>query len=101
MKIGVVMPYYNEEEVLAHTITQLTSLIDKLVKNGVIDAESKIWAVDDGSSDNTWKLLEELARTNSYVSGIKLSRNRGHQKALLAGLLTADGDALISIDAYL
>jgi polyisoprenyl-phosphate glycosyltransferase len=101
MKLGVVIPCYNEQEVLELTITQITQLLDHLVRNGAIDDTSKVWAVDDDSNDSTWKLIEGFAKNNNCVSGIKLSRNRGHQNALLAGLLTADDDVLISIDADL
>lgn len=101
MEIGIVIPCYNEEDVLRHSISCLSELIDDLVMNGAIDQTSTIWIVDDGSTDSTWKIAEELATVNSRLHGIKLSINRGHQNALLAGLLTAKGDALISIDSDL
>jgi len=101
MEIGIVVPCYNEEAVLAETSKRLTNLIEELIKDNQISETSKIWFVDDGSKDRTWKIIEELAIANHYITGIKLSRNQGHQNALLAGLSTAEGDALISIDADL
>jgi glycosyltransferase involved in cell wall biosynthesis len=73
----------------------------ELVASGKVSAKSNIWLVDDGSRDNTWALIQTLARESELFVGIKLSRNRGHQHALLAGLLSADGDAVISLDADL
>jgi glycosyltransferase involved in cell wall biosynthesis len=101
MQVGIVVPCYNEQEVLPETADQLIGLLERLVGNGLIADTSKIWFVDDGSRDKTWSMIEDLAEHNLHVSGIKLSHNRGHQNALLAGLLTAEGDALISIDADL
>ncbi len=101
MKLGIVIPCYNEGEVLPETVRQVTELIDRLVALGKISADSKICFVDDGSKDRTWALIEHHAAQNRHVSGIKLSRNRGHQNALIAGLFTAEGDALVSVDADL
>jgi len=101
MEIGIVVPCFNEEEVLTETSKRLANLIDELVKDKQISETSKIWFVDDGSKDKTWNIIEGLALKNHHIKGIKLSRNRGHQNALLAGLSTAEGDALISIDADL
>ena len=101
MKLGIVIPCYNKEEVLPETIRQMTGLVDRLTSLGKISADSKIFLIDDGSKDRTWELIEYHAARSQHISGIKLSRNRGHQNALIAGLFTADGDALISIDADL
>jgi len=101
MKLGIVIPCYNEGEVLPETVRQVTELIDRLVALGKISADSKVCFVDDGSKDRTWALIEHHAAQNRHVSGIKLSRNRGHQNALIAGLFTAEGDALVSVDADL
>ena len=101
MKLGIVVPCYNEEEVLHETAKRLQVLVSRLIVAGKISADSKIFFVDDGSRDRTWSLIEELSRQSSAVAGIKLSRNRGHQNALIAGLFTADGDVLVSIDADL
>jgi glycosyltransferase involved in cell wall biosynthesis len=101
MKLAIVVPCYNEEEVLAETNSRLTQLVKTLIGKSKINQESKIYYVDDGSTDHTWDIIEDLSKKQNYVEGIKLSRNVGHQHALLAGLLEADGDALVSIDADL
>lgn len=100
-RLAIVVPCYNEEEVLPETAKRMTELIGRLHSLGKISADSKIVFIDDGSRDRTWTLIEQLAAENRYVSGIKLSRNRGHQNALIAGLFTAEGDAVVSIDADL
>jgi len=100
-KLGVVVPCYNEEEVLPEAARRLTALVGRLVSAGKISDDSRIVFVDDGSRDRTWEIIEQLAAANRHVSGIKLSRNRGHQNALIAGLFTAEGDALVSVDADL
>ena len=100
-RISIVVPCYNEEEVLVETASRLLALLDRLVAAGKIGVDSSVWFVDDGSRDNTWPLIEQLSRINRNVRGVKLSRNRGHQNALMAGLFSADGDAIVSIDADL
>lgn len=99
----IVVPCYNEEEVLSETIKLLTKKVDKLIKDNKINKNSKILFVNDGSKDNTWKIIKDNSKTNKLVTGISLSRNRGHQNALLAGLLTAKNhaDIIISMDADL
>ncbi|KOP63665.1 glycosyltransferase [Bacillus sp. FJAT-21351] len=101
--VTIVVPCYNEQEVLKDTITQLTSVLDDLRKEELISAHSKILFVDDGSKDRTWSLIAMESTINSYVTGLKLSCNVGHQKALLAGLEKAKSksDCVISIDADL
>lgn len=99
--IAIVIPCYNEEEVLPETVAQLTVLMQEMEQELLIAPDSAIWFVDDGSKDKTWALIENYVTTNHYIRGIKLARNRGHQNALLAGLETATGDILISIDADL
>ncbi|MGR9108870.1 MAG: glycosyltransferase family 2 protein [Gammaproteobacteria bacterium] len=101
MKLGVVVPCYNEEEVLPETARRLLALLSKMISAEKIGPDSKIYFVDDGSSDRTWSIIDGLSERDSRISGIKLARNCGHQNALLAGLFTAGGDALISIDADL
>jgi len=101
MNLGIVVPCFNEQEVLRESSARLSALMDALQARGKITSESRLWFVDDGSNDTTWEILEELAQASTRVRALKLSRNRGHQNALLAGLLTADGDALISVDADL
>jgi glycosyltransferase involved in cell wall biosynthesis len=99
--ISIVIPCYNEEEVLPETSRRLLEKLAQLSGAGAISAKSRIYFVDDGSRDRSWELIEDLCRRNTQVSGIKLARNRGHQNVLLAGLLHAEGDALISMDADL
>jgi polyisoprenyl-phosphate glycosyltransferase len=101
--LTIVVPCYNEQEVLKDTITQLSSVLDDLRKEELISASSKILFVDDGSKDRTWSLIAMESTINSYVTGLKLSCNVGHQKALLAGLEKAKSksDCVISIDADL
>ena len=101
MKLSLVIPCYNEEDALRHTAPALATLMQDLIARNKIAADSNIWFVDDGSKDSTWPMIETLAAQSDLFVGVKLSRNRGHQNALLAGLLTADGDAVISIDADL
>ncbi len=102
MFVNFVVPCYNEEAVLPETAQRLSALIDRMVASGIVSAESGIYFVDDGSRDRTWSLISDLqiGRPCRY-HGIKLSRNCGHQSALLAGLRHTPGDALISIDADL
>lgn len=99
----IVVPCYNETEVLRETTKRLEDKLSRMRKEGLISADSRIMYVDDGSSDGTWELIEELHRQNPIVEGVKLSRNRGHQNALLAGLMTARdrADCVISMDADL
>lgn len=101
--IYLVVPCYNEEEVLFETASRLKEKIHELIENKIISHKSKITFVDDGSKDNTWSIIEELNNRDKIFSGVKLSRNRGHQNALLAGLITVKDhcDAAISLDADL
>jgi glycosyltransferase involved in cell wall biosynthesis len=101
MQLAIVVPCYNEQEVLPETSRRLLGMLERLAADGLASAASRIYFVDDGSRDRTWSLIEELARTHPQICGIKLSRNRGHQNALIAGLFTAEGDAIVSIDADL
>ncbi|RTL18825.1 MAG: glycosyltransferase [Burkholderiales bacterium] len=100
-RLAIIVPCYNEEEVLPETNRRLLQVLTRLQARAAITADSAIYYVDDGSRDRTWSLIADLARQDSRVHGIKLSRNRGHQAALMSGLLTVPGDALISIDADL
>ena len=99
----VVLPCYNEEEVLPETSSRLLAKMNVLIKSKEIDAKSKILFVNDGSKDKTWEILEKLHQDNSIFSCINLSSNRGHQNALLAGLMYAKdhADMTISMDADL
>lgn len=100
-KVGIVVPCFNEEDVFPETVAQLSRLLKEMISSKSISPKSAIWFVDDGSTDATWSLIEEASKDNKHVKGIKLSRNKGHQIALLAGLETATGDLLISVDADL
>ena len=100
--LTIVVPCYNEQAVIAETASRLQALLDRLVSEGDLHATSRVLFVDDGSRDDTWRLIEALSNMPaSRLSGLKLSRNRGHQIAVLAGLLSAPGDLIISIDADL
>lgn len=102
-KLNIVIPCYNEEEVLEITMTKLLEKYEKLTADKKIHSDSRITLVDDGSKDRTWSIIEKLNMQHIYIDGIRLSRNRGHQNALLAGLMTVKDnfDAIISMDADL
>lgn len=101
--IWYVIPCYNEEEVIDETAARVMALIDGLIKDEKIAENSGILFVDDGSSDSTWEKITSLCRGDNRIRAIKLSANRGHQNALLAGLMCAKkyADAAISMDADL
>lgn len=102
-KIIIVVPCYNEEEVLRETTGQLSEILCLMEQQGIV-SEGKLLYVDDGSKDATWMLIEQLAQTNPRVIGLKLAHNVGHQQALWAGLEWASVqpyDAIVSIDADL
>lgn len=100
-KLAVVVPCFNEVEVLPTTINVLLGLMAQLVNENLITKDSTIYFVDDGSSDATWHMIEEAIDVHVLVHGIKLSKNRGHQNALMAGLCSVDADVVISVDADL
>ena len=100
-RLAIVVPCYNEEDALPQTAERLTGLLERLRKAGHVAADSHIVFVDDASRDGTWRLIEGFSRGDGRLGGIKLSRNRGHQNALLAGLFTAEADVLVSVDADL
>jgi glycosyltransferase involved in cell wall biosynthesis len=99
----IVIPCYNEQEVLRETTRRLSDKLDRMRTAGLISGESRVVYVNDGSKDATWELIEEIHQENPVFSGISLAHNRGHQTALLAGLLTAKdyADVVISMDADL
>ncbi|WP_026889676.1 glycosyltransferase family 2 protein [Clostridium beijerinckii] len=99
----LVIPCYNEEEVLHETGKRLLVKINTMISNNLISNKSKILFVNDGSKDKTWSIINDLHSKNNIFSGINLSRNRGHQNALLAGLMVAKdySDMTISLDADL
>lgn len=84
--LTIVVPCYNEEAVVEETTRQLSIILDKLSGEHLIGEGSRILYVNDGSQDRTWELIEMLMKKNKYVTGIKFSRNFGHQDALIAGL---------------
>ncbi len=102
-KLYIAVPCYNEEEVLPDSSARLFDRMNRLIDGGMITPDSRIVFIDDGSTDRTWELIEKLHAHHPMFCGIKLSRNRGHQNALMAGLMTLkdEADAVISIDADL
>ena len=102
-KLYVVLPCYNEQEVLLETAKVLKNKLEILIKKDKISKDSKICFVNDGSTDNTWKIICSLNKENNIFTGINLSSNRGHQNALLAGLISSKNkaDMVISMDADL
>lgn len=103
MKLGIVVPCYNEEQGLEETSKHLKILLETMISSGEIECASFVCFIDDGSTDSTWQLIESFTKQSSLFKGIKLSRNFGHQNALTAGLmqLKNNADALISMDADL
>lgn len=103
VKLYLAIPCYNEEEVLRDSAEKLLNKYDKMMSEHKITYDSKIVLIDDGSKDKTWSIIQDLHLENPVFQGIKLSRNRGHQNALLCGLMTLKdkADAVISIDADL
>lgn len=99
--LGIVVPCYNEQEVLPETAKRLLELMNRLQGSGLITSDSAIYFVDDGSKDSTWQLIQTLAMQDFRVHGVKLSRNKGHQNALLAGLSVTKEDAVVTVDADL
>lgn len=102
-KLTIVVPCYNEEAVLHETMKQLSGVLESLIQSKLIAKDSTLLFVDDGSRDKTWQIIESASSRHPFVKGIKLSRNAGHQNALLAGLTVASehSDCVISIDADL
>lgn len=101
-KLSIVVPCYNEEAALDACTNELLPIIQSMIESGKISDKSKIIYVDDGSKDSTWSLIKESAELFPHVDGIKLSCNKGHQIAMLAGLSSCiDSDITVSIDADL
>ena len=102
-KIYLVVPCYNEEEVLPETTRRLTEKLEEMIASGRASADSRILYVDDGSADRTWEIISRQHEENPMVLGLKLAHNRGHQNALLAGLMAAkdEADCAVSMDADL
>lgn len=103
VNLYVVVPCYNEEEVLNETSRQMLELFDKMKRAELINNKSRIVFVDDGSKDRTWSIIDTLSREHTEIAGIKLAHNAGHQNALYGGLMTVKDqcDCAISIDADL
>ena len=101
--VYIVVPCYNEEDMLTETASVLTTMLHTLQQSKRVSEESRLLLVDDGSTDRTWHIMEGLYRSRPEVCALKLKSNRGHQNAVMAGLLTAasHADAAISIDADL
>ena len=101
MKVVIIVPCYNEEEILPKSIYKLNILLKSMIDKDMCDSSSRLLFVDDGSKDKTWQIIEERSKKNELVEGIKLSRNYGHQNALMAGLNNIKADAYVTIDADL
>ena len=103
IRLATVSPCFNEEEVLRHSVERLTELFGRMIAEGLISDDSMMVFVNDGSRDGTWSLIRQLHSENKYVRGINLTRNVGHQNAIMAGMMTARqwADAVITIDADL
>ncbi len=101
--LTIIVPCYNEEDVLPETFKELGNILINLMNRNKISRESKILFVNDGSNDSTWKLISKYSQEYSYIAGIKFTRNYGHQNALLAGMSIAvkHSDMMITIDADL
>lgn len=101
--LTIVVPCYNEEEVLPESMKQLRTLLDELISDKLVSEKSRLLFVDDGSKDKTWSIIYKKGLEDPKIKGLKLARNVGHQNALLAGLFAArqQSDCLVSIDADL
>lgn len=101
--LTIIIPCFNEEEVLPETCSEVGNILNNLISEKKVSPKSKILFVDDGSKDDTWRLIKEYSKQYSYITGITFTRNYGHQNALLAGLSVASkySDIMITIDADL
>jgi glycosyltransferase involved in cell wall biosynthesis len=99
--LDIVVPCYNEEAVLNETFRQLSGLMADMIKHREVSADSRLYFVDDGSRDSTWSMIKARSMSDRLVCGVKLSRNRGHQNALLAGLEKTTGEIAVTVDADL
>lgn len=100
-QLTIVAPCYNEEEILSYSHPKLANVIDSLIRKNKVSGESHIVFVDDGSEDNTWNLLVGITEKFERVRAIKLSRNYGHQSAILSGMFHSQGDIVITVDVDL
>ena len=103
VRLGIILPCYNEEAIINYTAETLRELFINLITNGIIDSSSFVVFIDDGSKDKTWENIERISASNKMFRGLKLSANFGHQNALIAGMFSFKNDAecLITIDADL
>lgn len=103
IRLATISPCYNEEEVLRHSVERLTALFERMIAEKLISSDSMMVFVNDGSRDRTWEIIRELHAENKFVRGINMSRNVGHQNAIMAGMMTARewADAVITLDADL
>ena len=103
IKLAIIVPCLNEQEILTHTQTVLSTIISKLINQNIISIDSKIIYIDDGSEDGTWKVIEDMLAYNEIICGIKLTKNYGHQNALYAAFNETVNlfDIFITIDADL
>lgn len=101
VSLTIVVPCFNEEEMLPISIPKFMGILKDLIKNELITESSKILFIDDGSKDKTWSIIQQFHQKDQCINGLKLSRNFGHQNALLSGLMRIDTDISISIDADL
>ena len=100
--LAIIMPCYNEEEVLPESVPRVLAVLENIVKEGLVREDSYVLLVDDGSVDATWEVIKDLKKKfNNRIKAFKLSRNFGHQSALLCGLLECDYDIAITLDADL
>lgn len=100
-KLAIIVPCFNEEELIEYTITQLTMLMDIMIDDGLVSSDSKLCFVNDGSKDKTVDIISKYCKNNKNISLIDLGKNYGQQYAILAGLYTADADMYVTIDADL
>ena len=100
-RLSIVVPCYNEEAVLPETVGRLLQFLERMIDARKVSTLSQVILVDDGSNDRTWELIKDYHHQSQLIGGIKLSANRGHQTALIAGLFAADGDTIVSMDADL
>lgn len=99
--LTIIVPCYNEDAVLPISIPAFRALLERLKSAGKVSSESHLVLVDDGSKDGTWSSIERFAQDHGDVRGLKLTRNRAHQNAVLAGMMEAEGDLLVTMDADL
>ncbi len=100
-KLAIILPCYNEEEILPHTIRKMRALISGMIKKKKISADSKICFVNDGSRDDTWNIIKKTCAKDKLFCAVNLSRNFGHQGAILAGMYEVCADVYVTIDADL